>query len=227
MGDPRFERQLTTAVFSRHEMERISAAHVVVAGAGGLGSPVATYLAASGVGKLTIIDCDTVELTNYNRQFMHRLVDLGRPKADSASRFLSERYDATEVRFLNGRIEAQSVGEMVGLPTVVADCLDNYASRSVLQTYCENARVPLYWGAVGGINGFMGGGRDGFATLFPEPDDSDMLPASVGVVGAICGAIGALLALRVLGLIARPGSDSGGIVHMSGWQQSALIMSAV
>ncbi len=193
---------------------RIAAAHVAVVGVGGLGSPVIQALAAAGVGTLTVIDDDAVDATNLQRQVIHRIADIGEPKVDSAVRAARELSE-TRVEPVRERITASNAERLLSGAHVVIDGSDTFGTREVVASACERLGVPLVWGTVQEF--------DAQVTVFwsaPPPGAqpvvlSDLYPTSsvgavascadVGVLGALCMQVGALLATETLKLIAGVG----------------------
>lgn len=191
---------------------RIAAAHVAVVGAGGLGSPVVLALAAAGVGRLTVIDDDVVGLTNLQRQVMHRRVDVGAAKVDSAVRIAAELSE-TRVTARAERLTAHNAAGILAGAHVVVDGTDSFDSREIVAAACERGGQPLVWGTVQEFAGQ--------ATVFwsapPPPAEpvvlSDLYPAGseapacaeVGVFGPLCLQVGALLAAEVVKLVTGVG----------------------
>ncbi|MEN2738184.1 ThiF family adenylyltransferase [Microbacterium sp. X-17] len=194
---------------------RIAAAHVVVIGAGGLGSPAILALAAAGIGTLTVIDDDEVELTNLQRQVLHRHADLGAPKVDSAVRAAADLAPETRVRPLRVRLTEENATDLLRGSHVVIDGSDTFDTRGAVAAACEELGVPLVWGTVQGF--------DAQVTVFWSAPPADAAPvvladlyppetvgevpscAEVGVLGALCLQVGALLATQAIALVAGIG----------------------
>jgi molybdopterin-synthase adenylyltransferase len=198
----RYSRQLVLPEWSEAAQRALAAAHVLVVGAGALGSPVATYLAGAGVGRLGIVDEGDVELSNLHRQHLHFTPDVGVPKAQSA---------AAKLRFLNPDIvvepyQAAFAPPMVEGQDLVVDCTDSFAARYAVNAACCAAGVPLVEAGVVGMTGLVMAIRPGetacYRCAFPhEPADAPSC-AEAGVLGPAAGVIGSLQALEALKLLA-------------------------
>ena len=194
----RFSRQMLLDGWGEAGQQRIRAAKVFVAGAGGLGSPVATYLAVAGVGELHICDADTVELSNLNRQILHSDARLGQLKALSAVRSLHELNPTIHVQAVAELLTTESVQRLVERCDIVVDCLDNFETRYVLNAYCLQQGIPLVHGAVGGLLGqvtfIQPPDTPCLQCIFPEAPPRGTFP----VVGVTPGVIGCIQAAEVI-----------------------------
>ncbi|PSQ19238.1 adenylyltransferase [Halobacteriales archaeon QS_8_69_26] len=178
-------------------------ASVLVVGAGGLGSPAIQYLAAAGVGRLSIADGDVVERSNLQRQVIHADADVGRPKADSAAEFVRDLNPDVDVDPRDVTVTADNVRDLIDGHDVVVDCSDNFRTRFLLNDACVFADLPLSHGAVyrfeGQVTTFT---REGpcYRCLFPEAPEPGTVPdcAEVGVLGALPGTVGAIQATEVV-----------------------------
>lgn len=190
---------------------RLRAAHVAVVGAGGLGAPVVLALAAAGIGTLTIIDDDDVELSNLQRQVMHRHADIGRPKVDSAVRVASELSPETVVRTRRERITADNATTLLAGADLVIDGTDTFDTRLVVAAATEQLGVPLVWGVIqefaAQVTVFWSAPPAGLdavvlADLYP-PGSVGELPtcAAVGVFGALCLQVGSILSMEAIKLV--------------------------
>jgi molybdopterin/thiamine biosynthesis adenylyltransferase len=198
----RYSRQLVLPEWSEAAQRAVGAASVLVVGAGALGSPVATYLAGAGVGRLGIVDDGDVELSNLHRQHLHFTPDLGVAKAQSA---------ASKLRFLNPDIvvepyQAAFAPAMVEGQDLVVDCTDSFVARYAVNAACCAAGVPLVEAGVVGLTGLVMAIRPGdtacYRCAFPhEPADAPSC-AEAGVLGPAAGVIGSLQALEALKLLA-------------------------
>ena len=204
----RYDRNIRVPGIGLAGQERLRAARVLVVGAGGLGSPVITYLAAAGVGSLTIADGDVLEPTNLQRQVIHRTEDLGAEKAASAQRFVAALNPGVEVR-THGWVTPQNVAELVAGHDLVLACSDNFRAKFLLADACAEAGVPLVWGTIVELtlqvtvfDPARGGGH--LRDLFPEPPADDTTPSSlqVGVLGAAVGHAGGLMASEAIKILA-------------------------
>jgi adenylyltransferase/sulfurtransferase len=189
---------------------RLKASKVFIAGAGGLGSPVALYLAVAGVGEIRICDADTVDLSNLNRQILHSDARLGQPKADSAGATLREWNPSIRIVPLCVYLTQDNAEQVIGEPDIVIDCLDNYETRYLLNTYCIARRIPLVHGAVWGMSGqvtFLHPPETPcLRCLTPEPPPKSVFP----VLGATPGTIGCLQAMEALKFITGVGTNLKG-----------------
>ena len=143
----RYSRHLLLNEFGEEAQERLLGAHALVVGAGGLGSAALLYLASSGMGRITVCDGDRVDLTNLQRQVVHRLESVGRPKASSAAKTLAGINPDIRVEALEERADADRLAELVRGADVVLDCSDNFATRHAINRACVAARKPLVSGA--------------------------------------------------------------------------------
>ncbi len=149
----RYSRQILWPSFGEEGQRKLKGAHVVVAGVGGLGSTASMLLAAAGVGRITIIDCDKVELSNLNRQLLHWDEDIGRMKVESALRKLQRLNPTVQFKAFEERITEENVFELLNGAQLVVDAMDNMATRFVLNKACIELGIPFVHG---GIYGFMG-----------------------------------------------------------------------
>jgi molybdopterin/thiamine biosynthesis adenylyltransferase len=149
----RYDRQILYPAFGEEGQRKLRQAHVLIAGVGGLGSPVAIYLACAGVGKLTVVDWDVVELSNLNRQILHGEADIGEQKVISAAQKIEKLNSTVEVNSLAVKITAENFSGLLQGVDLVMDCMDNMATRFILNEGCVKAGIPLIHG---GIYGMMG-----------------------------------------------------------------------
>ena len=186
-------------------------ARVLVIGAGGLGAPVLLYLAAAGVGTLGVIDDDAVSLSNLQRQVIHATPDLGRPKVESAAVAIGRLNPHVAVETHAARLDHRNALDLVGRYDLVADGSDNFATRYLVSDACYLAKKPLVTAAVGTFDGTLTTiraherGSDGrpnptYRCLFPEPPPPGTVPAcaEAGILGALTGVVGSLMALEVI-----------------------------
>jgi adenylyltransferase/sulfurtransferase len=186
-------------------------ARVLVVGAGGLGAPALLYLAAAGVGTLGVIDDDDVSLSNLQRQVIHATPDVGRPKVDSAADVIARLNPHVAVTTHRERLTAANALGLIGGYDIVADGSDNFATRYLVSDACYFAGKPLVTGAVGTFDGTLTTirayerNKDGvpnptYRCLFPEPPPPGTVPAcaEAGVLGALTGVIGSMMALEVI-----------------------------
>lgn len=177
---------------------RLKGASVFVAGAGGLGSAVAFYLTAAGVGEIRICDADVVELSNLNRQILHPEARIGRSKAASAAESLEALNSAIDIVPCSDYVDSGNVAETVGQPDIVVDCLDNYDTRYLLNDYCLEQGIPFIHGAIEGLMGqvtFLSPPETPcLRCIFPEAPPPRVFP----VLGATPGVIGTIQAMEAL-----------------------------
>ena len=208
-------RHASLAGFGELGQRRLRAAHVAVVGAGGLGSPVLLALAAAGVGTLTVIDDDTVEASNLQRQVIHSVADVGEPKVDSAARRVAGISPETEVRVRQTRIDAANARDLLAGADLVIDGSDTFDTRESVAAACEALGVPLVWGTVqefaAQITVFWSAPPTGadpvrLGDLYPT-GSVGFVPtcADVGVLGALCLQVGGLMAIEAIKLIAGIG----------------------
>lgn len=203
--------------------QKFRAARVLVIGAGGLGAPLLEYLAAAGVGVLGIADDDTVSLSNLQRQVIHSTGETGQPKTASAARRIAQINPGVKVEQHQLRLEAANALELISRYDVVADGSDNFATRYLVSDSCFHARKPLVTGAIGAYDGSVtvlkpyenapdGTPNPTYRCLFPDPPPDGMVPAcsTAGVLGALPGMIGSIMALEVLRQIAGFGEGLTG-----------------
>jgi molybdopterin/thiamine biosynthesis adenylyltransferase len=197
----RYNRQMLIEGWGEEGQKKLKGARVFIAGAGGLGGPVSIYLAVAGVGEIHICDADVVELSNLNRQILHRDERVGQPKADSADLTLRELNPSIKIVAHRAYIDAGSVESLVGTPDLVLDCLDNYPTRYLLNAYCMKHHIPLVHGAIWGMSGqvtFIDPPETPcLRCLFPEPPPKEVFPV-VGVTPGLIGCIQVMEALKHL-----------------------------
>jgi len=194
--------------------QKLKAARVLVIGAGGLGSPLLQYLAAAGVGRIGIVDDDEVSLSNLQRQVLHGTIEIGRAKVDSAAAAIARLNPHVEVVPLPVRLAGDNARELVAGYDIVADGSDNFVTRYAVSDACYYERRPLVTAAVGAFDGSLtvlrpyeanatGEPNPTYRCLFPEPPPAGTVPTCVeaGVLGALTGILGAMMALEVIRVI--------------------------
>lgn len=209
----RYARHIVLAEVGGPGQQRFKAARVLIVGAGGLGSPVALYLAAAGIGTIGIADDDVVSLSNLQRQVIHTTAGIGTPKVDSAQAALAAVNPHVAVVPHPTRLNADNAEDLVGSYDLVADGSDNFATRYLVADTCAALRVPLVTAAVGRFDGSVTvlkpyeGVNPSYRDLFPAPPPDGLLPscAEAGILGALTGVIGSIQALEVLKLVAGIG----------------------
>jgi molybdopterin-synthase adenylyltransferase len=207
----RYSRQLVLPEWSGAAQERLKGATAIVIGAGALGSPAATYLAAAGIGRLGIVDEDLVELSNLHRQPLHYTPDVGRQKAENAALKLGVLNPEVTLDPYPVRIDAQNAPAIVMGADVVVDCSDSFETRYTVNDACCSQRIPLVEAGVLGFDGLVLSIRPGesacYRCAFPTPPEPGSVPScrEAGVLGATAGIIGAIQALEALKLLTGVG----------------------
>lgn len=202
--DLRYARQLILPEVGIGGQARLGRAHVLIVGAGGLGSPVAMYLAAAGVGRLTIADGDRVDASNLHRQLLFAEGDVGAPKAEAAARRLRAMNGTVVVDALAEEVTAENALALVRGADLVVDGSDNFATRYLLSDACVLASRPLVHGSVSRFDGqatlLVAEGAPCYRCLFPEPPAPGTVPscAEAGVLGVLPGLVGLTQAAAVL-----------------------------
>ncbi len=207
----RYARHIVLREVGGPGQQKLKAARVLLVGAGGLGSPLALYLAAAGVGTLGIVDDDAVSLSNLQRQVLFGTDDIGRPKAYAAATAIGRINPHVAVEPHTVRLEAGNAEALVGAYDVIADGSDNFATRYLVSDACVRVRKPLVTGSLGVFDGSLTTirgherGPDGrpnptYRCLFPEPPAPGSVPscAEAGILGALAGLLGSLMAIEVL-----------------------------
>jgi molybdopterin/thiamine biosynthesis adenylyltransferase len=216
----RYSRHLLLDEIGIEGQQRLLDAHALVIGAGGLGSPVALYLATAGVGRITVVDHDSVDVTNLQRQIAHDLSRVGQPKAASVKARIAAINPDVAVHALVRRADAALLDELVAAADVVLDCTDNFSTRHKVNSACVKHGKPLVSGAAIGFDGQVSvydsaAGGPCYACLFP-PDAAheDTACATMGVFAPLVGIIGSVQAAEALKLLARTGQPLAGRLLM-------------
>ena len=217
----RYSRHILLDEVGIEGQRRLLEAHALVIGAGGLGSPVALYLATAGVGRITIVDHDTVDLTNLQRQIAHDMSRLGRPKAESAAQSIAEINPEVQAVALTERADAKRLDALVATADVVLDCTDNFATRQAVNAACVRHRTPLVSGAAIGFDAQISvydtraPEAPCYACLFP-PDAAfeEVRCATMGVFAPLVGIVGSVQAAEALKLLAGVGTSLAGRLQM-------------
>ncbi|WOJ89865.1 molybdopterin-synthase adenylyltransferase MoeB [Methylocapsa polymorpha] len=207
----RYARHIVLPGVGGPGQQKLKSARVLVIGAGGLGSPLIQYLAAAGVGEIGIVDDDAVSLSNLQRQVLHGAQDIGRAKVESAADAVKRLNPHVRVTPLKMRLIADNARDMVRGFDVVADGSDNFATRYIASDACYYEKRPLVTAAVGAFDGSLtvlrpyergptGEPNPTYRCLFPEPPPEGAVPtcAEAGVLGALTGILGAMMALEVI-----------------------------
>ena len=196
-------------------------AHALIVGAGGLGSPVALYLGSAGVGCITVVDHDTVDATNLQRQIAHTLADVGQPKAQSIERSIAAINPDVDIRVVTDRAGDAALTELVAQADVVLDCTDNFATRHAINRACLKHGKPLVSGAAIQFDGQVTvyDPRDAqspcYACIFPETTQFEEAQcATMGVFAPLVGIIGSVQAAEALKLLMNIGKALTGRLQM-------------
>lgn len=207
----RYSRHLAIPELGEEGQARLAAASVLVVGLGGLGSPVALYLAAAGVGRLGLLDVDVVEYSNLQRQVLHFTSDLGRPKTESAAAKLAALNPEVELVQHRLRFSSETAADVVGGYDVVVTAVDNFAARLVLNEVCVRQRRTLVEAAILRFTGLAmtirGGETACYRCVFPElPSDKlGPSPAEAGIFGPLAGLMGCVQACEVVKVVTGTG----------------------
>ncbi|MFY8117036.1 MAG: HesA/MoeB/ThiF family protein [Roseateles sp.] len=204
----RYSRHILLDEIGIEGQQKLLDSHALIIGAGGLGSPAALYLATAGVGQITLVDHDTVDLTNLQRQIAHSLERVGQPKVESAARAIAALNPELRVRTVAQRADASLLAELVAQADVVLDCSDNFPTRQAVNQACVQQSRPLVSGAALGFDAqisvydLRGAQAPCYACLFP-PDarPEEQRCATMGVFAPLVGIIGSLQAAEALKLL--------------------------
>ena len=213
----RYSRHILLDALGIEGQERILAAHALIIGAGGLGSPAALYLASAGVGKITLVDDDTVDFTNLQRQILHTQARVGMPKAESGKQALAAINPEIAIIPLQQRLSGATLDTLVASADIVLDCTDNFATRHAINRACVQHRKPLVSGAAVRFDGQISVydlRRDDspcYHCLFPEGEDVEEVRCAVmGVFAPLTGIIGSMQAAEALKVLADIGNPLTG-----------------
>lgn len=217
----RYSRHILLDEIGIEGQQRILDSHVLVIGAGGLGSPVALYLGSAGVGRLTVVDHDTVDITNLQRQVAHTVARVGSPKVDSIRQAVAALNPEVQVQTVAQRADAALLAELVARADVVLDCSDNFATRQAVNAACVSQGKPLVSGAAIRFDGQLAvyDPRDAaspcYACVFdPRESFEETRCATMGVFAPLVGIIGTLQAAEALKLISGAGTPLTGRLLM-------------
>ena len=198
----RYERQLIVSQIGEQGQEKLKNSRVTVVGCGGLGSPVLTYLAMAGVGHLRMIDCDTVSLTNLNRQFFYEEADVDAVKCETAAQFLQKRNPQITLETINETVTEENVCELLKDSQVVIDCVDRNVTRRIIGRACAKLEIPLVEAGVHGFYGYVlpiEPGKSACLECIETGAAKEIIP--VPAIGAAVGVIGSLQAVEALKII--------------------------
>ena len=213
----RYSRHILLDQIGVEGQQKFLGSHALIIGAGGLGSPAAIYLAAAGVGRITLADNDKVDLTNLQRQILHNAKSVGRMKAQSGREHLAIVNPEVEVTAIAQRAEGKLLQDLVAVADVVLDCSDNFATRHAINRACVKCRKPLVSGAAvrfdGQVTVFDLRRSDSpcYNCLFPESAEAeDMRCAVMGIFAPLTGIVGSMQAAEALKILAGIGDSLNG-----------------
>ncbi|MCP4551255.1 MAG: HesA/MoeB/ThiF family protein [Bacteroidetes bacterium] len=208
MNLERYNRHIILPEIGIDGQTKLSKAKVLVVGAGGLGSPVLTYLTASGIGNIGIVDDDVVSLSNLQRQILYKTNDINQIKADKAKERLLENNPDIKIDIYNTRINSENAITIAKNYNIIVDCTDNYESRYIIDSASKELNIPMVYGSISKFSGqvsvFNYRGGKSYKDLFeekPEIDEND--ESRLGVLGVLPGIIGAIQANEVIKIVLR------------------------
>jgi len=207
----RYSRQIILPNVGGKGQEKLLSAKVLIIGAGGLGSPAALYLASAGIGTVGIVDSDKVELNNLQRQIIHSIKEVGRPKVESARDRINAINDDVKVITYNLRVTSENILDIIRDYNIVVDGSDNFPTRYLVNDACVLSKKPLSHGGIFRFDGqaitIIPGESACYRCLFPEPPPLGLVPScqEAGILGAVAGVIGVIQANEVLKFVLGTG----------------------
>jgi len=233
----RYSRHLTLPQIGEAGQAKLQQAHVLVVGMGGLGSPVALYLAGAGVGRLTFADFDTVEVSNLQRQAAHTTDRVGELKTDSARTQCLALNPDVQIDLINHGLDEEDLAEIVPRCTAVVECSDNFPTRFAVNAACVKHQVPLISGAAIRFDGQImvvrsdKPGTPCYRCLYKDGDETVETCAQTGILGPVVGMVGCVQAIETLKIITGIGDDlTGRLVLFDGlameWNEIQLMQSS-
>ncbi|MCW8825702.1 MAG: molybdopterin-synthase adenylyltransferase MoeB [Gammaproteobacteria bacterium] len=211
----RYSRQILLPHVDVAGQQKLNSARVLIIGMGGLGSPVATYLAAAGVGELVLVDFDTVDLSNLQRQIIHATSNVGEPKVDSARARIADINPEVKVETISTKLAGEALTLEVEKANIVVDCTDNFEARFELNRACVRAGTPLVSGAAirfeGQVTVFNNDGNSPcYRCLYRDEGEEELRCSENGILAPVVGVIGTLQATEVLKTIMGIGETLNG-----------------
>ena len=208
----RYSRQIMLPQIEIAGQQKLLASRVVLFGAGGLGSPIAMYLAASGVGEITLVDPDVVDLSNLQRQIVHRSQNIGQDKTASARQTLEELNAQIKINTINSVLIGAELEKLIGSADVVVDATDNFHARFAINAACVKEKTPLVVGAAirfeGQVMVFgMQGDSACYQCLYPDQQELEEACSQTGVLGSVAGLIGCIQATETIKLLVNIGES--------------------
>jgi len=211
----RFTRHFSLSEVGQEGQVRLKNSRVLVIGSGGLGSPLLIYLAAAGIGKIGIVDDDTVSISNLQRQVLYSSAEIGSKKVEVASRRLSGLYPEIEIETYDMRLDEANSEELMKQYQVVADCTDNYRTRELIGRVTARLKLPLVFASVlnyeGQVTVFNYQGGPSYDSLYPQvPKDGIYNENEIGLLGVLPGIAGTLQANEIIKIITGYGKVISG-----------------
>jgi len=212
----RYSRQILLPNFDEDKQQTLLDAHVVIMGLGGLGSPVAMYLAAAGVGRLSLVDFDQVDLSNLQRQIIHTTHSIDQPKVESAAKAIKNLNADTQTVCINQQLNQPELEQLLGNANLLIDATDNFASRFLINRACYNTRTPLVSGAAIRMEGqvsvfdFQNDDSPCYRCLYDEDGEENTSCSENGVMAPMVGMIGSIQAMEAIKLLTGYGETLTG-----------------
>jgi molybdopterin/thiamine biosynthesis adenylyltransferase len=214
----RYHRQIIIPEFGKEGQKRLKNSHVIIIGIGGLGCASATYLAAAGVGQITLVDFDVVELSDLNRQVLYWEEDIGEKKVSIAQKKLSKLNTAIKIIPLFTKVTEQNVSSIISGNEVVVDGLDNLVTRQIVNSACVKHKIPYIYGGVSRLRGMMTtiipGKTACLACVYPERSQEEGRLGVLGVIPSLIANFQSLEAIKLL--IGQPPSFAGKLLRFNG-----------
>ena len=228
----RYARQQQVPVIGAASAKRLADAHVLIVGVGGLGAPVSLFLAGAGVGQITLIDPDTVSLSNLHRQILYQETDINYPKANCAKARLSALNSDIKISAISAKLSQKNVADLVAKATVVVDAADNFLASYLLSDACLKSHTPLVSASVVSTHGYVGvfcGTKaqpaPSLRAVFPVPATSNQNCTTAGVTGPSVGIIGSYQAQEVLKVIMQdPEQLLGKLLTIDAWSYQLSVV---
>lgn len=214
----RYARQTTLPEIGLNGQEQLRTTHVLVVGAGALGVPVMQYLTGAGVGRITLVDPDVIEISNLHRQPLYRESQAGQHKALTAQQAMQQLNSTIEITSILEWLTPANASALVAQSDLILDCADSHAVSYTLSDTCLTAQKPLISASALGLEGYVGGycgGAPSLRAIFPDPTDASATCATAGVLGPIVGMLGCIQARMALGhLLGITPSPLGQLIRM-------------
>ncbi|WP_100640077.1 HesA/MoeB/ThiF family protein [Marinobacter salexigens] len=221
----RFSRQILIPRFDVAGQQALKAARIVIVGSGGLGCPVALYLGSAGVGHVTLVDDDVVELPNLQRQIAFETAQLGESKAETLAARVRSINPAVSISVVNRRLGQEGFAQEVAGANLALDCTDNFATRFALNRACVGAGVPLISGAAirgeGQVSVYDSRNPDSpcYHCLYPEQGNEDLTCSEAGVIAPLVGMIGSVQAMEAIKMLSGVGTPLvGRLLILDAWE---------